>query len=148
LREIIYVLQFKGAATDVEGAAGVRQATSVAAAARITTTIDGDGVKSSIEALDGPAARLESKVVLTSPTDFQESGTIRFGDAGSLMFSTVGSGYRSRGPEEGWVAGVVMWRVDGGEGKLAGAQGYITSNFKVNSLGEVVDNHVGVIYVP
>jgi hypothetical protein len=46
------------------------------------------------------------------------------------------------------MAGAIIWRIDEGQGPLAAATGYITSNFTVNALGEVVDNQVGVIFVP
>ena len=41
-----------------------------------------------------------------------------------------------------------MWQVDSGEGQFAGASGLITSNFTVGEAGEVVDHHVGLIFVP
>jgi hypothetical protein len=43
--------------------------------------------------------------------------------------------------------GAVTWRIDGGDGQFAGAQGLITSNFLVGPNGEVTDHHLGVIYL-
>ena len=40
-----------------------------------------------------------------------------------------------------------MWRVEGGEGQFAGANGYITSNFTLDEAGRVADNQFGVLYV-
>jgi hypothetical protein len=48
----------------------------------------------------------------------------------------------------GWSHGVVMWRITGGEGRLAGAQGLITSNFTVSPNGEVTDDHFTRLYLP
>ena len=41
-----------------------------------------------------------------------------------------------------------MWRVEGGEGQFAGASGLITSNFLVEKSGELIDHHVGVLFIP
>src|SRR5438105_2945867 len=127
--QLIYVLQFKGNAAPVEGQEGVMRAATHAAAAQITTTIGPDGVSGSIAALGGPGADFESEVTFTGETSFLESGTIRFGEHSSLRFSTVGSGYLAPSPEAGTLAGAVIWRIESGEGQLAGATGLITSNF-------------------
>src|SRR5690349_19199798 len=145
--QLIYVLQFQGSAGPVEGQDGVMQAKTHATPARVTTTIVPEGVSGEIVALDGPGADFESTVRFTGETSFLENGTIRFGENSSLSFSTVGSGYLAPSPEEGTMAGSVIWRIDSGEGQLAGASGLITSNFTVSSAGDVVDNHVGVIYL-
>jgi hypothetical protein len=41
-----------------------------------------------------------------------------------------------------------MWRITGGDGRFAGAQGLITSNFTVTSDGRVTDDHVIRLYLP
>ncbi|MBV8818796.1 MAG: hypothetical protein JO022_10605 [Acidobacteriaceae bacterium] len=43
--------------------------------------------------------------------------------------------------------GAVIWKVDGGEGQFEKASGYITSNFSVNAEGDVVDYHMGSIFL-
>jgi hypothetical protein len=145
--QLIYVLQFQGSAGPVEGQEGVMQARTHASSAQVTTTIGPNGVSGSIAALDGAGADFESEVRFTGETSFLENGTIRFGEAGSLTFSTVGSGYLAPAPEGDGMAGSIIWKIDSGEGQLAGASGLITSNFTVSSSGEVVDNHVGLIYL-
>jgi hypothetical protein len=145
--QLIYVLQFQGSAGPVEGQEGVMQAKTRATAAQITTKVVPEGVSGEIVALDGPGADFESTVRFTGETAFQENGTIRFGENSSLTFSTVGSGYLAPSAESGVMAGSVIWKIDSGEGQLAGASGLITSNFSVDADGAVVDNHVGVIYL-
>src|SRR5689334_10739546 len=145
--QLIYVLQFQGIAGPVEGQEGVMQAKTYAAPAQVTTRIVPEGVSGEIVTLDGHGANFESTVRFTGETSFLEDGTIRFGENSSLTFSTVGSGYLAPSPEEAVMAGSVIWRIDSGEGQLAGASGLITSNFTVDADGAVVDNHVGVIYL-
>jgi len=77
-----------------------------------------------------------------------EEGTISYGSAGTVFFSTVGRGTVSPSPVDGWVHGAVMWTITGGEGRLAGARGLITSNFVAGANGEVVDHQIARLYVP
>jgi len=42
----------------------------------------------------------------------------------------------------------VIWEVMRGEGRLAGAQGLITSNFTVGRDGQVTDNHFVRLFLP
>src|SRR4051812_43639392 len=110
MAQMIYVLEFQGMAGPVEGQGGGVEAETHAAAARVTTTIGADGVSGEIAALDGPGADFESEVRFTGETSFLETGTIRFGDASSLTFSTVGSGYLAPSPEAGLMAGSIIWK--------------------------------------
>ena len=69
------------------------------------------------------------------------------GDGHRLQFSTVGEGYLGPSAHPGVQHGTVMWRVEGGTGQFDGAQGLITSNFTVGAEGEVVDHHLGLLWV-
>src|SRR3954463_16755150 len=126
MHQLMYVLQFRGSAGPVEGAHNMVRAATSAAACRITTVLGKSGVNGRVEELGGPQATFESEVTMNGDSAFHESGTIRFGACGSLSFSTVGSGYLAPSPEAGWMAGAVTWRIDRGEGQLAGASGLIT----------------------
>jgi hypothetical protein len=79
---------------------------------------------------------------------FVESGTIRYGDAGTVSFRTVGRGTIGPSPVAEVQRGAVIWEVTGGDGPLAGAQGLITSNFTVGAQGEVVDDQFARLYIP
>ena len=148
MRQLFYVLQFRGSAGPVDGAQGMIRAATSAAACRVTTALEQCGIRGRFEEVNGPMATFESEVTMTGDSSFLASGLIRFGEDCSLAFSSVGSGYLAPSPEAGWLAGTVTWRVERGEGQLAGASGLITSNFQVGSSGELVDNHLGVLYLP
>jgi hypothetical protein len=60
----------------------------------------------------------------------------------------VGRGVLGPSPVEGMQRGAVIWEVTGGDGRLRGAQGLITSNFTVGAGGEVVDDHFARLYLP
>ena len=147
MRRLEYVLQFKGQAGPVEGQEGVMRATTTAAACRITTEVGADGLACEVTYLEAGAATFESEVRTTGET-FVESGTIRFGDAASVRFSTVGAGALGESADPKLASGAIIWKVDEGDGQLAGATGYITSNFIVTDTGEVTDNQLGVFFLP
>jgi hypothetical protein len=148
MRQIIYVLQFIGQAAPEEGSATVLKATTTAPSSSVTTVIGPDGVRGALQRVAGEQATFESRVTFSSESAFQESGTISFGQHGQrLHFSTVGQGHLGASPDPGLKHGMVMWRVEGGEGQFAGAHSLITSNFLVGEAGEVTDNHFGVIFV-
>lgn len=145
MKSVLYALQFKGSAAP--DASGVLKVKGTAPSGSIRTTISND-LSAVIEPGSGGAAEFESDVTMMGDTAFNETGTIRFGPAGSLRFSTVGRGTVGPSPEEGVSAGAVIWKVEGGEGALDGVSGLITSNFFFNTAGEVTDNQIGVLYLP
>ncbi len=78
---------------------------------------------------------------------FVESGTIAYGAAGSIVFETIGRGWVASAPDGAGVVGGVLWRVREATGRLAGAQGLVTSNFTVTPTGKVIDNQFARLYV-
>lgn len=148
MKQLMYVMQFKGTAAPKSGVSGVIEASTRAASSSLSSIVSSDGVTTKLMQLDGEHASFESEVTLTGETSFRESGTIRFGDSNhNLRFSTIGEGFLGKSPDPALQHGSVMWRVDGGEGQFAGAGGIITSNFTLSATGAVTDNHFGVIFV-
>jgi hypothetical protein len=148
MREIAFALEFKGRGGPVAGSPSRRQARTTAPSQTLRTVLTASGITASVEALPGESAVLESTVERFPDGTFVEDGTITYGRAGSISFDTVGRGHV--GPAAGGVGshGVVMWRITGGDGRLAGAQGLITSNFTVSPDGLVTDDHFTRLYLP
>ena len=146
MAQVIYALQFKGQAQPVEGTEGLLRAATESPSSIVRTEIGDNGVTGSVEQTAGGGTRFESEVRFTAEGVFQETGSIQFGDASSIRFSTVGEGHLGPSAEEGVQHGCVCWRVDSGSGQLEGATGLITSNFTVDSSGTVTDNHFGVFW--
>jgi hypothetical protein len=148
MKQVIYVLQFRGQAAPSSENPNVLNASTTAPSCSVRTVVGAEGVGGSIEQAGGGTAAFESEVTLTGGIGFRESGTITFGDGGHrLHFSTVGEGYLNASADERLKHGTVTWKIDRGEGQLEGATGLITSNFTVSDMGEVVDNHFGVIFL-
>jgi hypothetical protein len=114
-------------------------------------TVHGESER--IVALEGDApvhAAFDTKVTMTGETAFDEHGAMMFGnEEDRIRFSTMGEGYLGPGPEEGLLEGSVIWRVEEGEGRFAGATGLITSNFVMRAeTGEVAEKQVISLFLP
>ncbi|HKX04847.1 MAG TPA: hypothetical protein VJX71_20290 [Methylomirabilota bacterium] len=148
MREIAFALEFKGRGGPVAGSPSRRQARTTAPSQILRTVLTASGITPTVEALPGESAVLESTVERFPDGTFVEDGTITYGRAGSISFDTVGRGHV--GPAAGGIGshGAVMWRITGGDGRFAGAQGLITSNFTVSPDGLVTDDHFTRLYLP
>lgn len=146
MKQVSYVMQFRGAAKPKPGSDGVLLTESMSSTAAIFTSIGGHGVDAEIRTGSGIAS-FSSEARLTAEGGVIEDGTIRFGDAGSLNFSTRGVGAMGPSRDPRLRHGAICWDVNGGTGVFEGATGIITSNFLVSEGGEVVDNHWGVIFL-
>jgi len=148
MRELVFALEFKGRAEPVAGTQHLRAAQSTAPSQTLSTVLSGDGVHARVEPAAGDTAVLESRVERFGDGTFVESGTITYGAAGSIVFETIGGGWVGPEPGGAGVVGGVLWRVTAATGRLAGAQGLITSNFTVSPTGELIDNQFARLYVP
>ena len=148
MRELVFALEFRGRGGPVPGSTTKRQARTTAPSQTWRAVLGPDGVSGAVEAVAGDSAVLESRVERSPDGTFVEDGTITYGRAGSISFDTVGRGHVGPAPGGHGSHGVVMWRITGGDGCFAGAQGLITSNFTVSPDGLVTDDHVTRLYLP
>ena len=147
MKQISYVIQFRGTAGPKEREEGVLRARTTGASASITTNINDSGVDAAIESIAGNDASFESDVFPNEDGSFTESGVINFGGGNGFTFSTRGKGAMGPSADENLTHGGICWQVDAGTGIFNGATGIITSNFTVSGAGEVVDNQWGVIFL-
>jgi hypothetical protein len=148
MRELVFALEFTGSAGPAPGRVGRRRATTSATSQVFRTILAADGIHASIEPLEGGLARLESEVQATGEGRFIEWGTIAYGEAGTITFRTVGEGTTGPSPVAGVRHGAVIWEITGGDGRLAGARGLITSSFTVGADGRVTDDHAVRMFLP
>ncbi|MGH7865317.1 MAG: hypothetical protein ACREQB_10025 [Candidatus Binataceae bacterium] len=145
MRQIAFALQFKGIVGP--GADGKLQAKTSASSQAIKTVLGASGIEASIESVAGDNATFESVAEISSDGCFVESGAITYGKAGKVTFKTLGRGMGAS-PIDGVNRGAVVWEVTGGDGKLAGASGLISSTFTVDGSGQITDNHFAVLFLP
>jgi hypothetical protein len=148
MQEIVFALEFRGGAAPVPGSEKKLQAKTSASSQTLRSVLRADGIQAVVESAAGGSASFESEVEIVGDGMFVESGTIRYGDVGKVSFRTVGRGTIGPSPVAEVQRGAVMWEVTGGDGRLAGAQGLITSNFTVGAQGEVVDDQFARFYIP
>jgi hypothetical protein len=147
MKELVFALEFRGNAAPVPGSDKRLRAKTSAAGQTLRSLLKPDGIQPSIESAGGESATFESEVEIVGDGMFVESGSISYGAAGKVSFRTVGRGTLGASPVDGMQRGAVIWEVTGGEGRLAGAHGLITSNFTVNSQGEVVDDQFARLFL-
>ena len=114
-------------------------------------TVHGESIRILSLEGDGPeSAVFDTSVTMTGETSFDEQGTMTFGDgADRIRFSTMGEGFLGPSPDEGLLHGSVIWRIEDGDGRFAGATGLITSNFQMNAeSGEVAEKQVIALFIP
>ena len=92
MKQIGYVIQFRGTAGPKEGEEGVLSAKTTGSASRISTAVDDGPVDATIEAIAGNSVSFVSDVFPNEDGSFTESGTIDFGGGNSFAFSTRGTG--------------------------------------------------------
>ena len=148
MKELVFALEFKGSAAPMPGSDKKLQAKTSAGSQTLRTLLKADGIQTGVESAGGVSASFESEVEIVGDGMFVESGTIRYGDVGKVSFRTIGRGTIGPSPIAEVQRGAVMWEVTGGDGRLAGAQGLITSNFTVGAKGEVVDDQFARLYIP
>jgi len=148
MQELVFALEFKGGAAPVPGSDKRLQAKTSATSQTLRSVLRADGVQASVESAGAGSASFQSEVEIVGEGMFVESGTIQYGDAGKITFRTVGRGTLGPSPIAEVQRGAVMWEVTGGDGRFAGAQGLITSNFTVDAKGAVVDDQFARLYIP
>eukprot|EP01100_Stratorugosa_tubuloviscum_P005537 TRINITY_DN245_c1_g1_i1.p1 TRINITY_DN245_c1_g1~~TRINITY_DN245_c1_g1_i1.p1 ORF type:complete len:170 (-),score=78.31 TRINITY_DN245_c1_g1_i1:52-561(-) len=148
--QVEYSLQFQGllfnAGMNSPEAFDARASTEV-----ITTTIDPvDGVDCVVKTGVGAQGLLKSQIVFKGTT-FVQNGTITFGLSSQdhthvLKFESI---YGNCVHSHGNIRGAGVFNVTGGEGQFAGAHGYITTNFLVNTEGHIIcDQWALITYNP
>jgi len=150
MRQILYTMHFKGRTSRASPDSQLLRTIGSATSCVVSTVIRGSGVETRLQASEGDLAFLDSELRVTGPDSYREDGSITFGDdnANVLWFSTLGEGHFTSSIAPGTMAGSASWKVNGGEGQFAAAQGFITSNFTLSEAGELSDFHCGLIFVP
>ena len=147
MSQIGYAMQFRGTIEQQVGKENELWVKTGSATNSLSTALGAGGPTLTIDDAAAERASFTSRVQMLEDGSFTEDGTIDFGEAGTLHFTTIGTGWMGPSAEDGLTHGGICWKIDGGTGPLEGASGIITSNFTVSGAGEVTDNQWGVIFV-
>jgi hypothetical protein len=74
-----------------------------------------------------------------------EAGVLSFGSDTALTFSARGA--LAMSPTAGLRHGTAVLEITGGSGRLAGARGFVTSNFLLADTGELTDHQLGLLFL-
>ena len=74
-----------------------------------------------------------------------QSGELDFGAGDTVTFRA--RGVLGTSPDPHRKHGTAILEVTGGRGRLAGARGYVTSNFLLADTGELTDHHLGLLFL-
>ena len=146
MKQVFFALQFRGSASPLPS--GNLQAKTTARGQVLRTALEAGASRASVEELGGAAASFESEVQITGEGSFKEWGTITYGSAGRVRFTTVGQGLLGPSGIEGLQRGAVIWEVTGGDGAFAGARGLSPRTSRWTEAGAVIDNHVAQFFLP
>jgi hypothetical protein len=148
MKQLLYAMNFIGRTSKMSHCRRVLKTTGSATSCTMSTTICSTGVECNLIPLAGDLAYLESELSPTGQGEFEENGTLTFGHDGRhvLRFTTAGKGHLGWALEPGATTGAASWRVEGGEGQLVAARGFITSNFVIDGSGRRSDFQCGLIF--
>jgi len=147
MRQIGYAMQFRGTVEQQVGKEDELWVKTGSTTNSLTTALGAGGPTLAIDEAAAERASFTSKVQMLEDGSSTEDGTIDFGEAGTLHFTTIGTGWMGPSADDQLGHGAIIWRIDGGTGPLEGASGIITSNYTISSHAEVCDSQWGVIFV-
>lgn len=150
MKKIFYTMHFRGQTSPVTSDTKLLRTTASATSSVLHTHIRDAGIDSELKASDGQLAFLETEFQLTGGGAFQGTGTITLGEDSEhvLRLRTIQEGHVNTAIEAGTMTATSSWKVEGGEGQFAAAQGLVTSIFTLTSAGEFTDYQLGLLFLP
>lgn len=137
MRPIAFALQLEGEAVELDGGRfWVETREPADSTSRCPSRLDriGDGTaccRRQLELWD------DGSLIQTGELDFGAGDAVTFRARGALGAS----------PDPRWKHGTAVLELTGGRGRLAGARGYVTSNFLLADSGELTDHQLGLLFV-
>src|SRR2546426_12810519 len=89
MKELVFALEFRGSAAPVPGSDKKLRAKTSAASQIYRSILNADGIQAGVESASGRSASFDSEVEIVGEGMFVESGTIRYGDAGTLAIAAM-----------------------------------------------------------
>jgi hypothetical protein len=137
MKPIAFALQFAGQAVELDD--GRYWAETRAVAAELDTSA---GRLSEIRTGEALCRR---QLELWADGSIVQTGEITFGAGDAITFRS--RGMLGTSPEPHLRHGTATFEVTGGRGRLAGARGFVTSNFLLFDSGELTDHQLGLLFL-
>lgn len=137
VRPIAFTLQFTGKAVELDG--GRFWAETQPA------PLDACPDTASLAGIELARAVCRRHLELWTDGSLVQSGEITFGLEDAMTFRARGR--LGSSPQPHLRHGTAVLEVTGGRGRLAGARGFVTSNFLLSDIGELTDHHLGLLFL-
>ena len=137
VKPISFALQFTGEAVELDGGRFWAETRAVPV-----------GIDASATRLDGirtAEALCRRNLELWADGSLVQTGEITFGAGDAVTFRA--RGMLGASPDPHLRHGTAVFEVTGGRGRLAGATGFVTSNFLLSDSGELTDHHLGLLFL-
>ena len=129
MKPLAFALEFHGEAVQLD-----------AGRLRVETQASGG-----LDGLGDGVALCRRDIELTDDGSLTERGELSFARDDAVTFTARGRLRRS--PDPRLRHGTAVLEVTGGRGRLAGARGFVTSNFLLSDSGELTDYHQGLLFI-
>ena len=137
MQPIAFALQLEGQAVDLDGGRfWVETREPAQSTGHDPRRLDGIG--------DGSAS-CRRQLELWADGSLVQTGELDFGAGDSVTFRA--RGVIATSPDPSRKHGTAVLEVTGGRGRLAGARGYVTSNFLLAESGELTDHQLGLLFL-
>ncbi len=137
MRSIAFAIQLEGEAVEIGGGRYWVETRALREGARCASE--------ELEDLGFATALCRRDLELWEDGSLVETGELSFGDADAVTFRARGALGASPDPHRRH--GTAVLEVTGGRGRLAGARGYVTSNFLLSESGDLTDHHLGLLFL-
>ena len=136
VRPIAFTLRLAGEAVELDGGRYWAETQVVSLGADLPGASDG---------IDFGEAICRRQLDLWADGSLVQAGEMTFGDDGAVTFRARGT--LGASPDPAVRHGTAILEVTGGRGRLAGARGFVTSNFLLADSGELTDHHLGLLFL-
>ena len=138
VQPIAFTLRFAGEAVELEDE-------RFWAETRVFAPVEDERAGERPEEIRTDSALCRRNLEVRADGSLVQVGEITFGADDAITFRADGALRAS--PDPAVRHGTAVLEVTGGRGRLAGARGYVTSNFLLSDAGELTDHHLGLLFV-
>jgi hypothetical protein len=136
MQPIAFSLELEGQAVDLEGGRFWVETRETDSTSHAPPQLDAIG--------DGSAS-CRRRLELWNDGSLVQTGELDFGAGDTVTFRA--RGVIGTSPDPSRNHGTAVLEVTGGRGRLAGARGYVTSNFLLAESGELTDHQLGLLFL-
>jgi hypothetical protein len=137
MRSVAFAIQLEGEAVELGGGRFWVETRALPAGP--------DGRVGQLEGIEAGSALCRRDLELWEDGSLVETGELSFAGGDAITFRARGALGASPDPRRRH--GTAVREVTGGRGQLAGARGYVTSNFLLSDTGELTDHHLGLLFL-